>query len=120
MKKIILGSVIACLAILPVTVNAQLNPKIVKLISAAEENLQIDLKVTSGVRDHSDNVRVGGAENSSHLRGLAVDVRMPRNGWRPLVAFLQSKGVKRIGIYKHHIHFDVDDSKPYQGIWKKF
>ena len=92
--------------------NAQVNPEIAKILASAETTLGITIKVNSGYRTAEHNKEVGGVPNSSHLKGLAVDVAMPRNGWRPLVRVLRSLGVKRIGIYKNHIHFDVDDSKP--------
>lgn len=82
------------------------------------------LYVTSGVRSPEVNDMVGGSKNSSHLKGLACDistnkvgeVMSPRHRYL-IVRALIDAGVKRIGIAKTFIHFDIDPDKIQDVIW---
>lgn len=82
------------------------------------------LYITSGVRSPKMNAQVGGSENSSHLKGLAVDISTnnigaeisPRHRYMIMRSLIDS-GVKRIGIAKTFIHFDIDEEKVQNVIW---
>lgn len=55
---------------------------------------------------------------SSHCKGLAVDIACPDNVQRfRLVSALLSAGFTRIGIAKNFVHVDADMDKPQARIW---
>lgn len=55
----------------------------------------------------------GRSGKSSHCKGLAMDIAAPTHSQRLiLVSQLLALGVRRIGIAKTFIHFDIDKDKP--------
>ena len=70
--------------------------------------------VTSAYRCEEHNKEVGGTSNSSHLKGLGMDI-MPKDNHHRFRIFsaLLTVRIKRIRLYlkKGHIHFDVDPDK---------
>ncbi len=91
--------------------------EVVDILTELNEALGQEFYVTSGYRSHEHNAKVGGVKNSSHTTGKALDIA--HYGMvKQIVSFLKNKGVKRIGIYKTHIHFDLDDTKN-PAIWDK-
>ena len=90
---------------------SNLDPKLVTIIKEVEVELGIDVIINSGHRTPEHNEAVGGTPKSSHLHGYAVDIKMPEDGWRPVVEALRKRGVTRFGIYPNHIHFDIDPNK---------
>lgn len=77
-----------------------------------------EITFSSGYRCKECNEEVGGAVNSAHLFGKAVDIA-PIDSYQryKIVAFATTKGVRRIGIAKDHIHLDLDESKKQQIMW---
>ena len=68
------------------------------------------VKVNSGFRDPKDNARVGGAGQSQHLSGNAMDIDV--SGYsieerKQLLRTLSSNGVTGLGIYANSIHVDL-------------
>lgn len=63
--------------------------------------------ITSGYRTPEHNKKVGGASNSQHLYGKAVDIKV--NGMTPsqLKVHAEKIGFKGIGLYKTFLHVDV-------------
>lgn len=97
---------------------ADLDPRLVEMLDAAREAAMVPIVITSGYRTPAMNVTVGGVEDSSHTKGLAVDVRAPNDQYGKQVAFgLGQAGFKRAGIYDKHIHVDIDDTKPTPARW---
>ena len=80
--------------------------------------MQEEIKYTSGYRCAACNKAVGGAENSAHLRGTAVDIQI---NWPPkrfeVVSLALMKGVRRIGISIDHVHIDLDESLAQEIMW---
>ena len=61
---------------------------------------------------------LGGKPNSSHLRGLAVDIRANDSSTRYIVLnALISVGFNRIGVASSFIHVDDDKEKANNVIW---
>ena len=76
------------------------------------------LIVTSGFRCEKYNKKIGGAENSAHLRGWAVDIYCKSNILRfKILKYALLLGFQRIGIGKDFIHLDIDLSLPHPQIW---
>lgn len=95
-----------------------LNIQFVMFLDMARDKAKIPFIITDGFRSKQDNDRVGGANNSAHLRGMAVDLRCRDNESRyKIVSSLIEVGLHRIGIYSDHIHVDADASLPQKVIW---
>lgn len=97
-----------------------LNNELVAKLDTARHVAGVPFVIKSGKRSEGENEQAGGVEDSSHVAGLAVDIRLgqwvegyPRNHAR----FCMMKGLMaakfdRIILYSAHIHVDVDQSKP--------
>ena len=78
----------------------------------------IPFVITSGYRCPEHNKAVRGKRDSSHLRGLAADIRVQTSSDRfIIVEGLMKAGFERIGIGREFIHVDMDISKPQRLIW---
>lgn len=96
-----------------------LDPKLVEMLDSAREAAGVPIVITSGWRDAEHNTEVGGVKDSSHEKGLAVDVRAPNDAYGKQVCFgLGQAGFKRAGFYDRHCHVDIDDSKPSPAKWQ--
>lgn len=74
--------------------------------------------ITSSYRCPEHNKEVGGKETSSHLEGLAADIKCDNPTYRfNLLTALTRVGFKRIGIGKDFIHVDLDGNKDQNIIW---
>jgi len=95
-----------------------LDPKLIAMLDIAREAAGVPIVITSGFRDRTQNDNVGGVEDSSHTKGLAVDVRCPNDQYGKQVCFgLGQAGFKRAGFYSRHCHVDIDESKPSPAKW---
>jgi len=82
-------------------------------LSAARRIAGIPFVINSAFRCRRHNVEVGGLPTSSHLKGLAVDLKCKNSKERfKILSALLLIGFKRIGIGENFIHADLDDSKP--------
>ncbi len=69
--------------------------------------------INSGYRTIAHNKAVGGSPTSSHLKGLAADLRCTSSLDRyRLISALLAVGIYRFGIDSTFIHCDIDSSKP--------
>lgn len=88
------------------------NDKLMFMLDNARMIAQIPFIITSGVRTEEENKKVGGAVDSAHLKGLAVDLHCHDSLSRYFIVYgLFVAGFKRIGIASDHIHADIDPSK---------
>jgi len=86
---------------------------VVKL-DRARELAKVPFIINSGYRTISENNKVGGVKNSSHLKGLAVDISAKNTKERAMIVFgLLSAGFQRVKIYKTHVHADIDKTKSF-------
>jgi hypothetical protein len=75
----------------------------------------IPFLITSGARCLEHNYAIGSRPTSSHIEGLACDIKASTSQQRfAIIKALIDVGVERIGINfdKGFIHFDIDYSKP--------
>jgi zinc D-Ala-D-Ala carboxypeptidase len=85
---------------------------LMEMLDNAREIAGVPFIITSGVRSLAENNAVGGVEDSSHLYGLAVDLRCADSENRfHIVKGLLVAGLERIEITSDHIHADIDDKK---------
>ncbi len=74
--------------------------------------------INSGYRTIRHNASVGGKPESSHLKGLAVDIACTNSTDRfRLYDILRLVGFNRIGVGKTFIHVDIDKDKSPNVYW---
>jgi len=90
----------------------------INMLNRARAKADIPFFIVSGCRCLSHNLKIGGATNSAHLRGHAVDIkaRSSRDRYIILEALLLV-GFNRIGMGKTFIHADNDPSLDREVIW---
>lgn len=104
--------------------DVRIHPSIPKVCQVIRDAIEAPLYISSGVRSPKTNALVGGSENSSHLKGLAVDISTNNVGANMsnrhrfiIIRELVDLGINRIGIADDFIHFDIDKEKAKHVIW---
>jgi uncharacterized protein YcbK (DUF882 family) len=96
----------------------KMNTDFLAKLDKARELANIPFTINSAYRNADQNARVGGKPNSSHLKGLAVDIRANDSSTRYIVLnALISVGFNRIGVASSFIHVDDDKEKANNVIW---
>ncbi len=87
-------------------------------LDAARHLAEIPFKINSGHRTPERNRKVNGKPNSSHLKGLACDIKATDSKARfKIVEALILVGFHRIGISDTFIHVADDKDKVQEVIW---
>lgn len=88
-------------------------------LDMARELCGFPIVITSGKRNPEQNAAAGGTNDSSHMKGLAVDLRAPtgQNEREKMIWALGRAGFPRVGLYTRHIHCDVDIDKVQDTVW---
>lgn len=95
----------------------KMSPHLVDLLEKARGFSSEPFIITSSLRSFEHNEKVGGAANSSHLSGHAVDIKCSGTYQRSIILpALIRAGFRRVGIYSGHIHVDTDPFKS-PAIW---
>ena len=96
-----------------------MDPGLIYKLDAIRELSGYIMMINSGFRCPEHNGRVGGSTTSSHLRGLAVDIRtFSSHGRYLLIKASLQRGIPRIGVAETFVHLDVDThGKPGSLIW---
>ena len=92
-----------------------LSPTLIALLDYARDLAGVPFVITSGFRTTEENRAAGGADNSAHLRGLAVDLRVHDSASRyKIIRALIKVGFARIVVYESdgHVHADIDYALP--------
>ena len=98
--------------------DGNMNQEFLLKLDRAREVAQIPFKINSAWRSAEKNQEVGGKPNSSHLKGLAVDISVTDSRQRFIVLkALIEVGFHRIGVAKTFIHVDDDKSKDPEVVW---
>ena len=103
---------------LPTTDGGKMNVNFLHKLHEARAISGVPYKITSGYRTPKHNAKVGGRVGSSHLKGVAVDIKCNNSSDRARILkglFLVGLG-RRIGIATQFIHVDADYDKP-SAIW---
>ncbi len=91
---------------------------LLEMLDEVRDKFDKPIHINSGFRTPAHNEAVGGTENSSHLKGLAVDINCKESGDRfDLINCLLDVGFSRIGVAKTFIHADIDFEKTQGVIW---
>jgi hypothetical protein len=89
-----------------------------EMLEDARKYAGVSMVITSGYRCEDNNKNAGGSPTSSHLKGLAVDIKVIGSTERfQILKGLIMAGFTRIGIAKTFIHADVDSSKSSNVSW---
>ena len=94
---------------------AGLDPRLIRMLDDARDYAGVPFTITSGLRTPEQNAAAGGAPNSAHLRGLAVDLRCHDSKTRfKMIEGLLLADFRRIVVYASdgHIHADIDSALP--------
>lgn len=73
--------------------------------------------VTSGYRSPAHNIRIGGASDSFHVRGMAADLQIagvaPRLVYNAIELLIKSGKMKEggLGLYSGWVHYDIRGRK---------
>ena len=95
-----------------------MSPALLELLDHTRMIYGKPIYINSGFRTPKHNKEVGGKSRSSHLKGLAVDIRCNNSRDRfELLEVLLKKGFNRIGVGSTFIHIDIDLEKSPNVIW---
>jgi zinc D-Ala-D-Ala carboxypeptidase len=91
---------------------------LVRMLDQARDVAGVPFVINSGIRSVERNAQVGGAPESAHLSGHAVDIHCPTSRQRFLIVqALIEVGFRRIGIGNTFVHADTDPDKAQDVIW---
>ena len=90
----------------------------VERLQKARDKARIPFVITSGYRCPRHNAEIGGVPDSSHMKGIAADIRIRSNRERFLILNgLMYAGFRRIGVKHTYIHVDMDPDKSQFVTW---
>jgi uncharacterized protein YcbK (DUF882 family) len=97
---------------------SNMDQSFLRMLDSAREAAGTPFRINSGFRTPKHNKKVGGSENSSHLRGFAADIHVTSNSTRYVILeALLNVGFNRIGVAGTFIHVDADPIKTKNVIW---
>jgi uncharacterized protein YcbK (DUF882 family) len=92
--------------------------ELISMLDVARKKYGKSMAINSGYRTIEHNAEVGGKPESSHLKGLAVDIKCTNSTDRFLLeGILREVGFTRIGIGNSFIHVDIDKEKTQKLLW---
>ena len=95
-----------------------MNKLLLDMLDEVRDKFDKPIHINSGYRTPAHNEAVEGTENSSHLKGLAVDIACDNSIDRfDLINCLLDVGFSRIGVAKTFIHADIDPDKSNGVMW---
>ena len=95
-----------------------MNEELLNMLDIVRKKYGKSIVINSGYRTAKHNAKVGGTPESSHTKGLAVDIACNNSTDRfKLEGILREVGFKRIGIAKTFIHADIDKDKAQNVLW---
>ena len=97
---------------------SNMDDSFLSMLDRAREAAGTPFKINSGFRTPKHYKKVGGSENSSHLRGFAADIHVTSNSTRYVILeALLNVGFNRIGVADTFVHVDAAPSKTKNIIW---
>jgi len=95
-----------------------ISTELIKKLDKARAIAEVPFVITSGSRCPKHNTNVGGSPYSSHVKGLAVDIKVKDSRTRhQVLTALHQVGFERVGISKDFIHCDIDSAKDQKVCW---
>jgi LysM repeat protein len=98
------------------TIFNNVDTHLVSIFHKIESDYGKPLKIKWGYRDQSLNRKAGGARNSAHIYGKALDIYLDsssRESIKKLIVLATKYNVLGIGVYSdaRTLHIDIDDNK---------
>lgn len=92
---------------------AGLDDELMSRLDVARGLCGFPIVITSGRRTPEQNAAAGGTNESSHMKGLAVDLRAPtgQNEREKMIWALGRAGFRRVLTYSRHIHCCISTEK---------
>ena len=81
-------------------------------LQALRTELGRSITITSGYRSPAHNLKVGGAKDSFHVRGMAADIQVsgftPKQVYDTIEKLIKEGKMKEggLGLYKSWVHYD--------------
>lgn len=92
--------------------------KLIDRLQILRSLMQCSITVTSGYRCKNQNTKVKGSTNSLHMKGIAVDIKVPSNRLADLKKYANlvfyDSGV---GYYPNHVHVDMGKYQRFNGTY---
>ena len=96
----------------PDTGEVKIDSRLVAILQLIRYRMGCKVIVTSGYRTPEHNHKVGGALESLHLEGLAIDVTPEdKNLVKLFKVAAEFEEIRGLGIYKNHVHIDLRQGK---------
>ncbi|WP_103030010.1 YcbK family protein [Salinibacter altiplanensis] len=84
-----------------------LHPRLTTWLDLLREWAGAPVEVTSGYRTHAYNAKIGGADESRHMYGLAADVKAEGKAPGEVASWAGRQGFGGVGRYESFTHLDV-------------
>lgn len=94
--------------------DSRINPVLAQKATAIAQAMNVQLTITSAYRSPEYNRRVGGARNSAHTRGNAIDITQTSFTQAQRAQFIQlavQQGIGGIGVYNSFTHIDTEGAR---------
>ena len=95
-----------------------LKPELVEMLDTLRGKCGFPFVITSGFRSPEHNAEIGGVKDSSHLKGIAADIKIQTSEQRmKFVKEAIALGITRIGIGETFCHVDLSIEKTDNLMW---
>jgi uncharacterized protein YcbK (DUF882 family) len=97
---------------------------VIKNLTILSEQLEVlreylgkPIKITSGYRSKEHNAKIGGAKNSTHVNGMAADIKVkglsPLEVYNAIEKLIADGKMKQggLGLYRSWVHYDFRSVK---------
>ena len=102
----------------PCCKKVMLSPDLLTRLNHLRMVINKPIYINSGFRCERENEKVGGAQGSYHLQGMAVDIHVKNYLLYDLLMYAQEIGFNGIGFYEkeNFLHLDIRSGE--RRIWK--
>jgi zinc D-Ala-D-Ala carboxypeptidase len=103
--------------------DGEMNEEFLNRLEILRECYGRPMTLSSAYRCPEHNANEGGADNSPHMKGVAVDVAVAGINAYDLVSCAMKKGFSGVGVFQHgdwgkrFIHIDADEGDHRPRIW---
>lgn len=100
----------------------RISVELMEKLSLLRSRMGAPFIINSAYRDAKHNVKVGGAKNSYHVRGMAADISMSNHDPEVFASAAREVGLGGLGFYPpkkgNFIHVDVGPKREWGTRWK--